>query len=183
MDLTELFHTPHEKPSRSHPRTVTIFKKRGVPGTPWTDWAFAAEFGCSDEWLTSHPNTYADLDAEDVQERLTRDKAPMAYEEGEEVQLHVVLHHFGQGVVAERSYKVTGFGRVLSSGQCAALAKVQPGTWRSYVTRGQAPAADVPDEAWLGMWQPSGPHWRESTVRHWLENRLGSGYRSDLETE
>jgi hypothetical protein len=52
----------------------------------------------------------------------------------------------------------------------AAWAGVTPSTWRSYVARGQAPAAD----GHLG----ATPYWHESTVRAWLDNRPGQGRRT-----
>ncbi|MER7585029.1 hypothetical protein [Kitasatospora sp. NPDC097691] len=124
----------------------------------------------------------SDLEPDDyVRERMKQEFGPMAYPEGEQVQIHVVLHHYGRGVVAERSYQVTGFGEALGIGECAYRAGIKEATWRGYVARGQAPAPDVPDEAWLGRWRPSGPHWRESTLARWMDERLGAGHRSDLD--
>jgi hypothetical protein len=56
----------------------------------------------------------------------------------------------------------------------AARAGVKPGTWRSYVARGQAPEPD-------GYEEVSGtPWWWPTTIDFWLVNRPGPGTRTDL---
>lgn len=201
MDLTEMFHTPYEAPTKSYPRHITAhvkmrqaalvtdpdgFRHIGTADEP--TWAFACAFGCSDEWLAANPGYLDDIDDDLIRQRMDRDFDPNAYEEGDEIEIHVTLHHFGRGVVAERSYSITGTAimeEVLDSSECAARAGIGPGTWRGYVSRGQAPAADVPADARLVPWRPrkDAPYWRLSTFNHWLNNRLGAGHRSDLDKD
>jgi hypothetical protein len=60
----------------------------------------------------------------------------------------------------------------LTSQEAAALAGIAPSTWRDYVAEGLAP----PPAGKLGgvNW------WHRETVEHWLRNRPGRGYRTDL---
>lgn len=52
-------------------------------------------------------------------------------------------------------------GPLVDSADAAKLANVVPPTWRAYVSRGQAPAADA------------GNRWYPVTVRAWLASRPG----------
>jgi hypothetical protein len=56
----------------------------------------------------------------------------------------------------------------------ATLAGVKVDTWRSYVTRGQAPQPDGVDETFGRR------YWLRSTVQHWVDNRPGQGKRTDI---
>jgi predicted DNA-binding transcriptional regulator AlpA len=67
---------------------------------------------------------------------------------------------------------------LLSGRQVAARVGVAPSSWRSLVSRGLAPVADVPDDD-----RPAHsrfPRWRRSTVDRWAASRPGQGFRSDL---
>jgi hypothetical protein len=60
----------------------------------------------------------------------------------------------------------------LTARQVAAMAGIEPGTLRKYVTLGLAPAPD--GQLGTQNW------WHRSTVEHWLRNRPGRGARTDL---
>ncbi|GAB1646753.1 helix-turn-helix transcriptional regulator [Krasilnikovia sp. MM14-A1259] len=62
--------------------------------------------------------------------------------------------------------------------EAAALAGVAPSTWRSYVSRGYAPAPDDPDSG--SAPQRRRPRWRTSAVEAFRIDRRGQGTRSDL---
>lgn len=67
---------------------------------------------------------------------------------------------------------------LLSTTEIAARLGVQPVTWRALVSRGEAPAPDVPE-----LDRPPGvrwPRWRLSTVEAWRKTRPGQGRRTDL---
>jgi hypothetical protein len=63
---------------------------------------------------------------------------------------------------------------MLTIEQAATRAGVAASTWRSYVSRGQAPSADERDE-----W--GHPRWNESTVDYWLATRPGQGVKKHLQ--
>jgi hypothetical protein len=56
--------------------------------------------------------------------------------------------------------------------QCAEHAGIAAGTWRSYVNRGQAPAA-------VGELDARTPLWDAQVVRDWQDERPGQGARTD----
>ena len=56
---------------------------------------------------------------------------------------------------------------LLTTREAATLAGVTPASWRSYVSRGDAPQPD----GRLGVT----PWWRESTIRRWQKSRPGQG--------
>lgn len=59
--------------------------------------------------------------------------------------------------------------RLLTSAKVAACLGIRPDTWRSYVTRGRAPAPDVPDlETPVNRRRPL---WKVSTVRRYVQNK------------
>ena len=58
-------------------------------------------------------------------------------------------------------------GSLLTIGEVAALLKIEPVTWRAYVSRGRAPAAD----GRLG----ATPYWKLETVTAWAESRPRAG--------
>lgn len=60
--------------------------------------------------------------------------------------------------------------------EAAARAGVADSTWRAYVAREQAPAAD-------GQYDGRTPYWFESTVDAWIAARPGQGTRTDLKGE
>lgn len=65
---------------------------------------------------------------------------------------------------------------LLTGPEAAARIGITAGTWRSYVKRGYAPAADVPDDE-----RPANrrsPRWLASTVDHFTANRRGQGRRT-----
>ncbi len=51
---------------------------------------------------------------------------------------------------------------------------ISPGTWRSYVARGQAPKPDGIDEGF------GRAYWLTSKLKEWQDNRPGPGARTDL---
>ncbi len=64
---------------------------------------------------------------------------------------------------------------LLTGPQIAALLGIGDATWRSYVSRGQAPAPDDPDDG-----RPPNrrsPRWRRSTVEQWKAGRRGRQWR------
>lgn len=64
----------------------------------------------------------------------------------------------------------------LTTAQAAEVAGVAESTWRAYVARGQAPAAD-------GRIDGRTPIWRPETVEAWLAARPGRGGRTPRGTE
>lgn len=68
---------------------------------------------------------------------------------------------------------------LLTGAESAALAGVSAATWRNYVSKGLAPAADEPGD--LGS-PPNRrtPKWRRATVEHFRNNRRGQGRRTDV---
>ncbi len=60
-----------------------------------------------------------------------------------------------------------------SAAQCAERAGLRPGTWRSYVARGLAPAADDPDLDYPVNRRR--PRWLVSTIERWEALRPGLG--------
>jgi hypothetical protein len=66
---------------------------------------------------------------------------------------------------------------LLTGPQIAALLGVGPATWRGYVSRGQAPAADDPDDGNPNEWRRN-PRWRRSTVEAWRKARRGQEWRA-----
>lgn len=58
----------------------------------------------------------------------------------------------------------------LTVAQAAGLAGVTPVTWRSYVSRGQAPPKD-------GQYDARTPWWWSTTVQRWIDARPGRGWR------
>lgn len=64
---------------------------------------------------------------------------------------------------------------VIGNDAAASLAGVRPGTWRTYVTRGQAPQP-YRHEISRGH---ALPVWRRSALTDWLANRPGQGARTD----
>lgn len=69
-----------------------------------------------------------------------------------------------------------GQGEWLDVAQAAAVAGVRPATWRAYVSRGQAPPPDDPDDGRLA--ERRRPRWRKSTLAGW--KRPGPGARTDV---
>jgi hypothetical protein len=67
----------------------------------------------------------------------------------------------------------TTMNRVGNAG-AAQIAGITPATWRSYVSRGEAPPPDG-REAISGT-----PWWRVSTIERWMRSRPGQGSRTDL---
>ncbi len=64
---------------------------------------------------------------------------------------------------------------LLTGPQIAALLGIGDATWRGYVSRGQAPAPDDPDDG-----RPPNrrtPRWRRATVEQWQATRPGQGRR------
>ena len=61
----------------------------------------------------------------------------------------------------------------LTTNEAAAIAGVAADSWRSYVSRGQAPRPD-------GHFGRT-PYWLRGTVDGWAAHRLGQGHRSDLD--
>ncbi len=63
---------------------------------------------------------------------------------------------------------------LLTGPQVAALLGIADVTWRAYVSRGQAPPADDPDE---GNPNPNrrSPRWQRSTIETWREARPRKG--------
>ena len=67
---------------------------------------------------------------------------------------------------------------LLTTREIADRLGIQPTTWRSMVSLGHAPPADVPE-----LERPPGsrlPRWRWSTVEAWRKTRPGQGRRTDL---
>ncbi len=60
----------------------------------------------------------------------------------------------------------------LMAADLAASLGIQPATWRSYVSRGQAPEAD-------GHHSANAPWWNCSTIDRWRRDRPGQGARTD----
>lgn len=58
--------------------------------------------------------------------------------------------------------------QMLLTQEAAELVGIEVASWRSYVSRGDAPRADE----YVG----TTPRWRKSTVVTWLENRPGRGH-------
>lgn len=58
--------------------------------------------------------------------------------------------------------------RLLTGPEVCALLGIEPGTWRTYVCRGQAPVADDPG---VGPANRRTPRWRLSTVREYSRGR------------
>jgi hypothetical protein len=58
----------------------------------------------------------------------------------------------------------------LTVAEAAEVAGVRPSTWRSYVARGQAPAAD-------GAFDRRTPWWWSTTVRAWVDASPGRGVK------
>lgn len=58
---------------------------------------------------------------------------------------------------------------LLTVADVAQLLEIEPVTWRAYVSRGRAPAAD----GHLG----ATPYWRRETVDRWAEARPRAGRR------
>jgi hypothetical protein len=64
---------------------------------------------------------------------------------------------------------------LLTGPEAAARIGLEPATWRSYVSKGYAPAADDPDAG-----RPvnrRSPRWLTSTVDDFAANRIGRGKR------
>jgi predicted DNA-binding transcriptional regulator AlpA len=62
---------------------------------------------------------------------------------------------------------MTATDRLLTTADAAELAGVSAASFRSYVSRGDAPAPDGK----LG----NTPYWNRSTITRWLKNRPGQG--------
>ena len=68
---------------------------------------------------------------------------------------------------------------LLFSDQVAAMAGIDPHTWRKYVTTGTAPKPDDED-----LDRPAARRmrrWRKSRIEHWMANRIGQGRRTDVQ--
>lgn len=67
----------------------------------------------------------------------------------------------------------------LYASDVARLLNINAGTWRTYVSRGQAPQADDPD-----LDRPAGrrsPRWKRTTIDAWRERRPGQGWHGSHE--
>lgn len=70
---------------------------------------------------------------------------------------------------------------LLTGPQVAALLGVKAATWRGYVSRGQAPAPDDPDDGRPA--ERRTPRWRRSTVETWREARRGQEWRRGVTSD
>lgn len=86
-------------------------------------------------------------------------------------ELEAWLHEYvvGEWTLTREPLTITRQDRVTVA-QAAELAGVGASTWRAYVARGQAPAAD-------GQTNSGAPWWLRETVETWLANRPGQGRR------
>ncbi|MFD3424295.1 hypothetical protein [Streptomyces decoyicus] len=182
MDTLPDVHAPYDRPSAGTPRLVEVYRRRLTPNGP-TAWEWHSQNGCSDEWLREHPDWGLDAGYHTPNSDATLLYAPSAHEEGTTVEIRTVVRDVAQGVVVDTSVRVVGAGRPVSIREAAEAAGVAPGTWRAYVARGQAPAADYPAGAHGHVTAVfPGPWWRKSTVAAWVADRPGQGARTDLET-
>jgi hypothetical protein len=65
---------------------------------------------------------------------------------------------------------------LLTGPEVARLLEIKPGTWRSLVHQGYAPAAEDPG---VGPVNRRVPRWTLGQVRDFRENRKGQGARTD----
>lgn len=65
---------------------------------------------------------------------------------------------------------------LLTGPQIAALLGIGDATWRAYVSRGQAPAADDPDADNPNPYRRN-PRWQRATVDAWRQARRGQAWK------
>lgn len=68
---------------------------------------------------------------------------------------------------------------LLTGPEVAALLDIDPGTWRGYVHRGQAPKADEPGDESLSANRRT-PRWRLSTIERWQAGRRTQAWRAGV---
>lgn len=72
--------------------------------------------------------------------------------------------------------------KLLTGPEAAERLGLTPATWRSYVAKGYAPAANDPGD----VGQPANrraPRWLTSVIDHFAANRIGRGKRSTTNNE
>lgn len=170
------------KPSRTEPRVVAVY--RSLDGSPSR---LIAHWGCSDSWLTEHPDWASSIDSPGVLDRIQPHGylAVQAYPEGTVAEITVVVTGHGyDDPICSHTWTVTGIGPAVHTWDAARLAGVSESTIRSYYARGQMPPDDYPpDEGWRRWRRFGGPAWRESTIHAWLAQRPGQGARTDLDDD